>query len=350
MGQSGHPPTPDARRRLPHRLSIAAGFVALTLAGCTDSGGFHIQPEHQDLGVITSDDRTAVASFQIINGLSTPVHIRHIFPSCTCTQVRLKTNPIPPGTTTTLEAILEASQSTGRQTYVITLETDSPDFPRKRLTMDALAPARGLRQRHLSLGTFTPGATLNREVPILSVSSGCLERITSDETPADLHVALDPDQKTLRVTGTAPAMPGVFQQTVHFRESIPEDTSGSTGEIELSLTGTVVPRWSVPPEYYLGFFRLSPDDHRITLSIPSNPASQAIPDRSARRITARSDQDWLSVAGLARGEAIELQATIHGRFIHDTGPLRARVELELESGDGQVERTSTTIYARFDRP
>lgn len=81
--------------------AIFAALLAIAVAGCSRSPAVYVVPDHKDLGVINAPG-TATADFEIVNGLDRPLNITHIFPSCTCTNVSLQTNPIPPGASANL--------------------------------------------------------------------------------------------------------------------------------------------------------------------------------------------------------------------------------------------------------
>jgi hypothetical protein len=104
-------------------------ILAVTATGCSQPSGFYVVPEHKDLGIITGNKRVATAKFEIFNGLSRPVEVKHIYPSCKCTKVEIVKNPIPPGESTILRATADLSQLAGKQEFSLVFITDDSEFP-----------------------------------------------------------------------------------------------------------------------------------------------------------------------------------------------------------------------------
>ena len=150
--------------------------VAVAFGGCSKPGGFYVVPQHKDLGV--NKNGSAIAEFEIVNGLDLPVEIKHIYPSCKCTTVELNKNPIPSGESAILRATADLTQQAGKQQFSVVFVTDNPGFPNRRVSFDALVPATGTRQRRLTIGSFYPGAKLDLELPASSFARGSVEQVT----------------------------------------------------------------------------------------------------------------------------------------------------------------------------
>ena len=331
---------------------LGAVILFALVSGCSEQGGFHIVPEHKDIGVISSKDRTAVVEFKVVNGLDVPVTVEKIFPSCTCTSVRLKKNPVPAGESTTLQATVDVSMAAGRQSYVVTLETDHPSYPIKRVTFDALAPAMGTRKRHLSLGVFYPGAKINVELPMNSVTLGAIKPQDDKEKASGITARPLTGRNgvaVFKVEGTAPSSPGVFSEKFQYLETISGDTTSSEGEFELELSGSVVARWAVQREYYCGFVNLRNEDSKLSLGIGRNTTSSVDSGSDVSRVLVTSTEEWLSVEGQSVADGIQLNATIRQNKVTKIGPVEVSIEVQIEYTDGHFESYSSKLFVHIAR-
>lgn len=327
-------------------------FVILTVVplGCSRPNGFYAIPEHQDLGVINNGERTVDAEFEIFNGLREPVEIEHTYPSCSCTTVQLRNNPIPPGESTILRVTARLSKQPGRKDFSVVLLTNNQRFPKKRLSFSALIPARGTRKRQLFLGNFYQNDRINYVLPASSFTQGNIAIVENSAggDSLDLTTRLTTvgrnGELSLITEGPVPNIAGPFSKKIYFREYMPKETGLGEGMIELELTGNVVARWEVKPELYLGF--LSSESGTITLDFKSNAGSKSDDKKTIPMLTATLDEEWLLVKGQSISpDKIEIKLKLERQALSHFGANQNKINLRIDYDDGSTECYPSTLFA-----
>ncbi len=328
---------------------ICFPVVMVLLGGCSKREGFQIVPEHQDLGFISTKEHMAVAMFKIVNGLSVPVKIENIYPSCSCASVKLKKNPIPAKEETTLEVTADLSKLAGKHSFSVRLITDNPSFPLKRISFDAVAPAFGTRERSFSIGTFYPEAVINLEMPVKSVTFGSIEPIVAELEDKGVGITAkvvnhQNGQSVLAIKGIAPNSPGVFSQKILFREVIPGDATLTEGHVELELSGSVVARWAVQREYYCGFLSFDRNDPVLTVNIDRNVATKEEEERDVARVLVTSNDEWIYSVGCTVDDKIRIRLVVDSGRYKNVGASQASIGIRIEYRDGKSESYASKVY------
>lgn len=331
---------------------LTSAVILVAVGGCSQPPGFYVVPEQMDLGLVDDDSRTAVAEFQLVNELTRAVEIKQIFPSCTCADVSLLKNPIPPGESTTVRVTANLPERGGKQEVSVLLVTDSADFPTKRISFTALVPATGVRQKHLSIGSFYPGESIDIVIPVRSFSIAAVElsEQASDDEGVTTHlVHTSAGESQLLVKGTAPCATGDFFVDIRFRESVSDEPSLDERTLELRLAGNVVARWDIPRELYCGFFSLRNDGGTIPLTLKGNTALISADRRkTVSTVSVTHSEQWLSLKSQSiSSDQIELHFEIHEDKLQQLGAVETAMELTIHYEDGDLESYSTEVYAHI---
>lgn len=107
-----------------HRRSLLLffGFGCCWCLGCSGPPVVWISPgQHQDIGLVKAVEDPVLIDFQIHNGTDTPVKIIGIYPSCTCTEVKLEQNPVAANSTVRLRASVSPTKVAGKQDFQATI-------------------------------------------------------------------------------------------------------------------------------------------------------------------------------------------------------------------------------------
>lgn len=345
--------------------SLVFLILAGALSGCSQPSGFHVVPEHKDLGVADVDSRVAIAEFEVFNGLDVPVEVKNMYPSCTCSNVELLENPIPSGKSTKLRVTANLSKRPGKQDLSVVLVTDNSEFPRKLVSFTVLVPATGNSERSLSIGSFYPNSEINIAFPSSSFTQGTVEPVKDinddDSLGITTHFAKDHyGDISLVVKGTAPRAVGPFSKTLTFRESFSEESLGEA-LTELKLLGNVVARWNVTPAFYGGFVSLNKDGRIISLPIERNAAipcrhcavhqaaESGLGSVDVPNVSVTFSEEWISLKTQATSsDKVELKCEIHEDKLKQLGAVQTEMELVFEYGDGYAESYSSNLYAHID--
>lgn len=330
---------------------FAMSFVAVSFLGCSSGdSGFSVTPLHQDLGVV-DENGTAIGRFYLNNFLPRDVKITEISPSCKCTSVKIDSNPVPAGQSVRLVASADVKGYSGQQDFSVFVRTDSISYPHFTLSFTALVPATGKRERRFAIGNYTAGQELRYTIPVQSFAAGSIDLISTTSSKFSCHVTVEGprESQVLVLSGTTPDEIGTFDCVVVFREWFPEVKALGEGQVSLMLNGTVVPRWSVPNDIYLGIISLA--DAR------GESESKCVFERSRQdgdsmrlvtQVKCDFDVPWVSVQDLQFSrERISLVIRASKDHFSEEGPQQANAVVRVTYDDASVEEYSSTIYAFF---
>jgi len=119
-------------------LAFAAllGVVVSPAAATAQDWVNTVFPERQhDFGTVARGSKVR-HSFKLINTTNEEIHILTWLTKCGCTEVRVGSQTIPPGTQTVVEAVLDTTKFTGFKASGLTLKLDKPQFADVELNLN----------------------------------------------------------------------------------------------------------------------------------------------------------------------------------------------------------------------
>lgn len=244
-------------------LSVAAVLLLVPApAARGQSWSDAIIPEKTyDFGTVARGSRLRHA-FRIVNATEHDVHIAGWRTKCGCTDVKVGSKAIPPGTQTTIEVTLDTTKFQDHKASGITLIFDRPQFAEVDLTVNAFIRSEVLLSPgSVDLGVVPRGTartqrstlTYHGSVPDWSITK--LNTISEHVTAELREVSRSPGgavQYALTATLNPTAPAGYFRDEITLSTSDP-----SSPTIPVSVTATVQPAVSVAPAV-LNLGRLKP--------------------------------------------------------------------------------------------
>ncbi|MGE3818440.1 MAG: DUF1573 domain-containing protein [Isosphaeraceae bacterium] len=178
-------------------------------------------------------------SYRLVNYLDRPLRIVDYRTKCGCTEVRLGAREVPPGTQTTIEAVIDTTKFLGEKKSGLTLIFDQPTFA--EVDLDLSCFIRGDVW-------LTPGL----------VDFGVVNRSGTDKPTASLKLSYTGGQANWGITR-------MQTRTAQLSAKLHERDRSAGGTVQYELVATLDPRSSN------GFFK-----DEITLHT-NDPASPTIP-------------------------------------------------------------------------
>jgi hypothetical protein len=110
---------------------VACGLLGLipdsALAQVPDWAGTIIAQRAHDFGTVARGSKVR-HSFKLVNTTDQPIHIATWRTKCGCTEVRVGSQDVPPGTQTSVEAVIDTTKFEGYKASGLTLVIDKPSF------------------------------------------------------------------------------------------------------------------------------------------------------------------------------------------------------------------------------
>lgn len=334
-----------------HRLLATLPICAASFTGCSSRNSeFSVTPVHQELGIV-EENGIAIGSFYLNNFLSKDVAITEISPSCKCTSVKIDRNPVPAGQSVRLLASADINGYSGQQDFTVFIRTDSVSYPHFTLSFSVLVPATGKRERRFAIGNYTAGQKMRYAIPVESFATGEIDLISSNSSDFKCVATVEGsrDLQILVLDGTTPDEIGRFECDVIFREWFPQNEALGEGHVSLRLNGSVVPRWDVPDDIYLGMIDFADKTGRSDKKCVFNRSRQ---DGDSVRLVTQVKCDfnvpWASVQDLQFSrERISLVIGASKDHVSAEGPQQASAVVRVTYDDASVEEYRSTIYAFF---
>ena len=213
-------------------VALAAGCVRP--AGAADWTDAVFPDRSHDFGTVARGSKV-YHSFRLVNSTDQEIHIAAWRTKCGCTDVTVGARDIPPGTQTTINAVIDTTKFTGYKASGLTLVLDRPQF--KEVDLNLTCFIRGDL-------TLIPG----------QVDFGVANR------SAGPSVTL-----TLSYVGGQPNWAITEMKTIsdHITAKLEEQGRSPSGQVNYLLTTTLKP--SAP----IGFFR---DEITLKTNDPSSPS------------------------------------------------------------------------------
>ncbi|MFI5455878.1 MAG: DUF1573 domain-containing protein [Isosphaerales bacterium] len=154
-------------------LAYFAGSRAVAAQSVGSDWKTTVFPERaHDFGNVARGSQVRHA-FPVINRTNTEIRIATWRPKCGCTEVRVGSRVIPPGTQTTVEATIDTTKFQGPKASGLTLVLDRPVFDEIDLSMTCFI--RGditLEPGHIDFGTVRPTGELPSAALTLTYAGG----------------------------------------------------------------------------------------------------------------------------------------------------------------------------------
>lgn len=161
-------------RRFPRRILLALAATSLLGASRVQAQDWVSQvfPERQfDFGTVAKGSKVRHA-FKVVNTTDQDIRILTWKPKCGCTSVNVGAKEIPPGTQTTIEAVIDTTNFNGPKPSGLTLVLDRPTF--QEVDLNLMCFIRSdivLNPGVVDFGTINRGATPKLEL-ILTYAGG----------------------------------------------------------------------------------------------------------------------------------------------------------------------------------
>lgn len=158
-------------------------------------------------------------TFKLINRTNQDIHIAEYRTKCGCTEVHLGARDIPPGTQTTIEAVIDTTQFHGYKPSGLTLVIDKPQFVEVELKLSCW-----IRDEL----TLSPG----------QVDFGTVQRTSGKTVPLTLNY------------GGGIANWGITkaeQRSKHFTAKITETSRTADGRVSYTVSATLLPTVGAGP-------------------------------------------------------------------------------------------------------
>jgi hypothetical protein len=242
-------------------VSTAAILICAATAGAQNWVAAVFPERSHDFGTVARGSKLRHA-FRIVNTTDSEVHIADWHTKCGCTDVKVRSRDIPPGTQTTVEATLDTSQFQGYKPSGLTLILDRPQSAQIDLNMTCFIRGDLL----LNPGQVDFGVVARKSKPTVSLTLTYMGgqsnwAVTKMNTISSLvsaqlreleHPPGSPTQYQLIATLDSAAPSGYFKDEIALVTNDP-----SSPRIPISVVGTVQAAVSVSPSI-LNLGRLRP--------------------------------------------------------------------------------------------
>jgi hypothetical protein len=239
-------------RRVPLLLAVWAAAILGSPPAGAQSWVDSVFPERAfDFGTVARGSKIH-HTFRLVNRTSQDIHIATWRTKCGCTEVRVGAQQIPPGTQTSIEAVVDTTKFLGYKPSGLTLIIDRPSFAEVDLNLSCFI--RGdlvLNPGQVDFGNVQRAA--NPTVALSLAYAGGLPnwgvlkmQTRSDHITAKLHEAGRTYDGQLQYTLTATLKPSV--PNGYFKDEITLTTNDpSSPTIPISVSGNVQAALRVSP-------------------------------------------------------------------------------------------------------
>jgi hypothetical protein len=274
---------------------LCAGLCAAGLAAAAGPNWYDtIVPEKShDFGTVARGSKVRHA-FRVVNTTSHDVRIADFRTKCGCTDVKIGSREVPPGTQTTVEVTLDTTRFVGYKPSGLTLVFDRPQFVEVDLNLSSFI--RG--DLMLSEGGFDFGA-VPRGKPRTHTLQLTYQGTRPDWAITKLNTITEHVQATLKAVGRTTSGARRYELTATVQPSAPagylrEEITLSTNDpesptIPVSLTAAVQPAVTVAPAVLnLGHLKPGQEVQKVVMVKGPQPfrvtgASSLRPEVSATR-------------------------------------------------------------------
>lgn len=230
-------------RRVPVLLAVWAALILATRPAAAQNWVDAVFPERAfDFGTVARGSKIH-HTFRLVNRTNQEIHIATWRTKCGCTEVRVGAQEIPPGTQTSIEAVVDTTKFLGYKPSGLTLVIDRPSFAEVDLNLSCFI--RGDL-------VLTPG----------QVDFGNVQRSSKPSVTL-----------TLTYAGGVPNW-GVLKmetRSAHVSAKLHEMSRSYDGQLQYTLTATLTP--TVPNGYFRDEITLSTNDSSsptIPISVSGN--------------------------------------------------------------------------------
>lgn len=326
-------------RRASLLSGLCAGWLAASLAVAAGPNWYDtIVPERShDFGTVARGSKVR-HTFRVVNTTSYDVHIADFRTKCGCTDVKIGSRDVPPGTQTTVEVTLDTTRFVGYKPSGLTLVFDRPQFVEVDLNLSSFI--RGdlmLSEGGFDFGTVARGASRSHTLQVSYQGNRSDWAITKLNTITDhVQASLKPVGRTtsgaqryeLTATVNPSAPAGYLREEITLSTNDPESPS-----IPVSVTAIVQPAVTVAPAV-LNLGRLKPGQEiqKIVMVKGAQPF----------RVTGASSLRPELSAATPAGDAKPFHTmTVTVRAPHTSGPYNAVLEIATDVKGEPPARLST---------
>ncbi len=326
------------------RASVFSGLCAgLLVTGLSVAAGPNwydtIVPEKShDFGTVARGSKVR-HTFRVVNTTSHDVHIADFRTKCGCTDVKIGSRDVPPGTQTTVEVTLDTTRFVGYKPSGLTLVFDRPQFVEVDLNLSSFI--RG--DLMLSEGGFDFG-TVPRGEPRSHTVQLSYQGTRADWAITKLNTITEHVQATLKPVGRTASGARRYELTATVNASAPsgylrEEITLSTNDpespvIPVSVAAIIQPAVTLAPAVLnLGRVRPGQEIQKVVMIKSAQPF----------RVTGAScGRPEMSVAAAEEDPAKPFHTvTITLRAPQTTGPYNAVLEIATDLKGEPPARLST---------
>lgn len=291
-------------------VGIPAGRAPAQTPAWVDS----VLPERSfDLGTVARGSKVR-HTFRLVNRLDQEVHIADTRTKCGCTEVRVGAYTIPPGTQTTIEAVIDTTKFVGPKKSGLTLILDRPTYVAVDLGLDCYIR---------SDIVLAPGG----------VDFGVVTRSSSADKPSlTLNLTYAGGQPNWGVTRMQTQSGNVQAQL--------KEISRSGGQAQYQLTATL------DPKSLSGFFK---DEVTLYTNDPSGPSIPISVTASVQSAVTVSPSPLL-LGAVKPGQTVKKTLLVRSAQPFKIASLKASKDDLVATPDADAARPVHTVTLEFKVP